>query len=237
MKAYLAGLLVKRVCIFGQPVPGVRPGSTRTPRICDTEPTLLLVVLVAGILAGAIAITTALVLTRRRQPATDAPARPGPASAPQPVHTSGTVARSAGDGDGQPGRNWRDVYARLLAFVDRATADVERTMPDERSMPVRPPRLESEESSTLAAELTVLGSAHVHDAHAAWSRALFQFYLLARDVADAGAQNLPEEQYRNEVLELRRTRSTVIEMADALRRQAAQELRAGHARRDAEDLL
>jgi hypothetical protein len=105
-------------------------------------------------------------------------------------------------------------------------ADVGRTMPEERSMPVSPPRFENEQNGTLAAELTVLGSAHVHAAHAAWSHALFQFYLLARDVAEAHAKNLAESQYRHEVLELRRTRSAVFELADALRRQATQELRA-----------
>ena len=221
MKGYLAGLLVKRVCIFGQPVPGVRQGSTRTPRICDTEPTLLLVVLVAGVLLGAIAVGTALVLTRRQKPPVPLASNP----APVPANPGAVHAQPARVVDQQRGRNWRDIYVRLLAFVDRALADVERTMPDEQSMPVRPPRFENEESGTLAAELTVLGSAHVQAAHAAWSRTLFQFYLLARDVAEAGSQNLPEEQYRGEVLELRKTRTSVFEMADALRRLAAQELR------------
>lgn len=114
----------------------------------------------------------------------------------------------------------------MLDLVDNAMANVGRTMPDDRSMPVSPPRFENEQSGTIAAELTVLGSAHVHAAHAAWSHALFQFYLLARDVAEAHAKNLAESQYRHEVIELRRTRAMVFELADTLRRQATQELRA-----------
>jgi hypothetical protein len=157
---------------------------------------------------------------------------PGPSSiapvAEPPPHSAAPseVPVAPPNGDGRGGRNWRDVYSRLLAFVDRAMVDVGRTMPDERSMPVSPPRFDTEESGTLAAELTVLGSTHVHAAHGAWAGALFQFYLLARDVAEANAQNLAESQYRHEVLELRKTRASVFELADALRRQTTQELRA-----------
>ena len=230
----LAGVFVKRVCIMGSPVPGKGPGNTTTPTLCDTEPTALLVVAVAGGIALLLAlILLVAVFALRRRPRTAAPVAyvpmPGPAAAAAPEAIAppsiAPVAPVVSDGRAR-GRNWRDVYGRLLEFVDKAMADVGRTMPEERSMPVSPPRFENEQSGTLAAELTVLGSAHVHAAHAAWAHALFQFYLLARDVAEAHGKNLAESQYRHEVLELRKTRATVFELADALRRQATQELRA-----------
>lgn len=221
MDLRLAGVFVKRVCVMGSPVPGEGPGNTTTPTICDSEPTTLLVVIVAGafaVLLALIALLAIAVAVRRR------PVERAVASAPPTVALS--VPRAA-IADGNSGsRSWRDIYRRMLDFVDKAMADVGRTMPDERSMPVSPPRFENEQSGTLAAELTVLGSAHVHAAHAAWANALFQFYLLARDVAEAHAKNLAESQYRHEVVELRKTRATVFELADALRRQATQELRA-----------
>jgi hypothetical protein len=222
MEAQLAGLFVKRVCIFGDPVPGVRPGSTRTPTLCEDEPTALLVAVVVMALVGLIVLAGVLIATRRRGPRptlvpSDAASRP-------PSPPVGRPVQVAGDGH-QAGRNWRDVYVRLLAYVDRAMADVGRTMPDDRAIPVRPQRFENEESGRLAAELGVLGSTGVHAAHTEWARTLFQFYLLARDVADASAQNLPEEQYSSEVTELRKTRTAVFERADALRRQASEELR------------
>jgi hypothetical protein len=227
MDLRLAGVFVKRVCIMGSPVPGRGPGNTTTPTICDTEPTALLVVLVAGAFMLALALVVLIaVLALRRRPAPLPFAQPvspvGLDPPPPPQVALAPVAVT----DGKRSPNWRDVYARLLEFVDKAMADVGRTMPDDRSMPVSPPRFENEQSGTLAAELTVLGSAHVHAAHAAWSQSLFQFYLLARDVAEAHAKNLAEGQYRHEVIELRRTRATVFELADAVRRQATQELRA-----------
>ncbi len=246
MDLRLAGVFVKRVCIMGSPVPGDGPGNTTTPTICDTEPTALLVVLVAGaiLLVLLVLVLLATLTARRRRPApttryVPAPSVDGspevvPASSvdrptevvPPPAQpVAATPPLAVTDGRSRS-RNWRDVYARLLEFVDKAMSDVGRTMPEERSMPVSPPRFENEQSGTLAAELTVLGSAHVHTAHAAWSNALFQFYLLARDVAEAHAKNLAESQYRHEVVELRKTRATVFELADTLRRQATQELRA-----------
>jgi hypothetical protein len=233
-------VFVKRVCIMGSPVPGRGPGNTTTPTLCDTEPTALLVAIVAGAFALLLAIVLllAILAVRRRPvappvqvvaaPSYEPPRAPGPAPASVAATPPLTAAphTPVPPTDGQPRRNWRDVYGRMLEFVDKAMADVGRTMPEERSMPVSPPRFENEQNGTLAAELTVLGSAHVHAAHASWSHALFQFYLLARDVTEAHAKNLAESQYRHEVVELRRTRSTVFELADALRRQATQELRA-----------
>jgi hypothetical protein len=235
MDLRLAGVFVKRVCVLGSPVPGEGPGNTTTPTFCDTEPTALLVVVVAGafLLLLAILVLLTILVVRRRPVPVAAPMSYAVAPVVEPtslhVPPAPTVvaAPPAPVTDGRArGRNWRDVYGRLLDFVDKAMADVGRTMPEERSMPVSPPRFENEQSGTLGAELTVLGSAHVHAAHAAWSHALFQFYLLARDVNEAHAKNLAESQYRHEVLELRRTRSSVYELADALRRQATQELRA-----------
>lgn len=224
MDLRLAGVFVKRVCIMGSPVPGDGPGNTTTPTICDTEPTALLVVVVAGgfLLLFALLGVIAIVALRRR-PAVQYVSIPERTPPTPPVAPGPPVALT--DGRGRA-RNWRDVYGRLLEFVDKAMIDVGRTMPDERSMPVSPPRFENEQSGTLAAELSVLGSTHVHAAHASWSHALFQFYLLARDVAEAHAKNLAEGQYRHEVVELRRTRANVFELADAVRRQATQELRA-----------
>lgn len=211
--ALLAGPFYKRVCIFGDPVPGRRPGSTRTPTLCEWEPTLLLVVIVGGVMLAAIVLATAWIVTRRRTVPMPAPlSRDTAASSQQPV-VSGRD------------RSWRDVYARLLAFVDRSMADVVRVMPDDASMPATPMRTDSEESATLAAEVSVLGSSSVHAAHTAWSQALFRFHLLARDVADAWSQNFPEEQYEQDTKELRRTRSTVIGLAETLRTQIDRELR------------
>ena len=229
MDLRLAGVFVKRVCIMGSPVPGDGPGNTTTPTICDTEPTALLVILVAGAFLLLLALFALIaILALRRRPTVQyvqvpAAAPIGASVAPPSIVSAAPVAVT--DGRGRA-RNWRDVYGRLLEFVDKAMADVGRTMPDERAMPVSPPRFENEQSGTLAAELSVLGSTHVHAAHASWSHALFQFYLLARDVAEANAKNLAEGQYRHEVVELRRTRASVFELADALRRQATQELRA-----------
>jgi hypothetical protein len=227
MEQRLAGVFLKRVCIMGEPVPGRGPGNTTTPTICDTEPTLLLVVIVAGafVLLLALMVLIAILLLRRRSAAPAVPYVPAPPVLAQPPPPSAVTTAPVTDGKVR-GRDWRDVYGRLLELVDRAMEDVRRTMPEDRTMPVAPPRFENEQSGTLAAELTVLGSAHVHAAHAAWSHALFQFYLLARDVAEAHAKNLAESQYRHEVAELRRTRASVFELADALRRQATQELRA-----------
>jgi hypothetical protein len=188
---------------MGTPVPGKTPGSTKTPTICNTEPTLLLVVIVAGVFHLATAIVVAFIATRRWPSSPMLGARIAPAGmdvpvvvpAPEPTTPPRRNAPPDVRSDGNPrGRNWRDVYVRFLSFVDKAMSDVARTMPDEGSMPVQPLLIQREESGTLAAELTVLGSSSVHEAHAAWSQALFQFYLLARDVAHAGSQNLPEEQ-------------------------------------------
>jgi hypothetical protein len=196
----------------------VREGSSRTPTLCESEPTLLLVVIVGGLMLAAIAFATALIVTRRRP--SGPTARPAPVAPSAPAQPQEPTASERRQSD----RSWRDVYARLLAFVDRAMADVARMMPDDTSMPAMPLRIENEESGRLAAEITVLGSSDVHAAHTAWTQALFRFYLLARDVAEAWSQNLPEEQYREDVIELRRTRANVIAMADALRRQVNREL-------------
>lgn len=212
MDAHLAGAFFKRVCIFGDPVPGVREGSTRTPTLCESEPTLLLVVLVGGVLLAAIAFMTASIATRRRS--NDAHTR---AQLPPPGEQASVQQHRD--------RSWRDVYSRLLGYVDRSMADVARMMPDELSLPAKPVRIDNEEGSRLAAEVSVLGSSDVHTAYTAWAQALFRFYLLARDVADAWAQNLPEEQYEPDVKELRRTRAAVIDLADALRGRIANELR------------
>lgn len=212
MDIQLAGAFFKRVCIFGDPVPGVREGSTRTPTLCESEPTLLLVVLVGGFLLAVIAFTTALIATRRRGART----RPRPQVAPPAERATAQQHRD---------RSWRDVYGRLLGYVDRSMADVARVMPDDAAMPAAPVRTGSEEAATLTAEISVLGSSDVTAAHAAWSQALFRFYLLARDVAEAWSQNLPEEQYEQDVKELRRTRTAVVGLADTLRTQIDQELR------------
>lgn len=212
MDVDLAGAFFKRVCIFGDPVPGVREGSTRTPTLCESEPTLLLVVLVGGVMLAAIAFTTALIVTGRRKAAT-----------PQLVQVAPRVDRAAERQHRD--RSWRDVYGRLLGYVDRSMADVARVMPDDATMPATPVRTGGEEAATLAAEISVLGSSDVTAAHAAWSQAIFRFHLLARDVAEAWSQHLPAEQYEEDVKELRRTRASVVHLADALRTQVSRELR------------
>src|SRR5687767_9673283 len=73
MSHQLAGLFVKRVCMFWQ-LPGERRGTVQATKICDTEPTLLLVVLVAG---GIISVLVMAILyaTRSRHRVKARPSR------------------------------------------------------------------------------------------------------------------------------------------------------------------
>ncbi len=220
----LAGPFFKRVCIFGTPVPGVRPGSTRTPRICDTEPTILLAVLVAGAILG-VTVAVVLYVTGRRRNSLLSPATPPvvvvEGAAQREVQPRAPVGEERDRSD-----EWRrDVYVRLMAFVDKAMAEVGRTMPEDDSVPDGPPIApEPEESGRLAAELRALASSRARSAYAAWAQTLFHFSLLARDVAEAEAHDVPKDEYHDDVIELQRTRTTVFELADGLRRQAAEEL-------------
>lgn len=230
MTHQLAGLFVKRVCIFWQ-LPGPRSGTVRATKVCDTEPTVLLVVLVAG------AIISFLVLAilyatrnRRRIRAGVVPARPsnGSSNGSSTERTAQPrtpdVPRERAQID--PTRETRrHAYVRLMAFVDNAMAEVDRAMPEDDSVPSDPIiSANGEESGKVAAELRAAGSARVRSAYAAWSQTLFRFGFLARDVAEAAAQQLDAAEYADDVAELRTTRSNVYALADGLRRQAAAEL-------------
>ncbi len=221
----LAGPFFKRVCIFGTPVPGVRPGSTRTPRICDTEPTILLAVLVAGAIVGVI-VAVVLYVTGRRRDSLLSPATPPVMVVEGAAQQRDVQPRAPVGEERDRADEWRrDVYVRLMAFVDKAMAEVGRTMPEDDSVPDGPPIApEPEESGRLAAELRALASSRARSAYAAWAQTLFHFSLLARDVAEAESHSVPKDEYRDDVIELQRTRTTVFELADGLRRQAAEEL-------------
>jgi hypothetical protein len=119
----------------------------------------------------------------------------------------------------------RQAYVRLMTFVDNAMAEVDRAMPEDDALPEDPIiSANGEESGKVSAELRAAGSARVRSAYAAWSHTLFRFGFLARDVAEAAAQQLDAVEYADDVQELRKTRSTVYTLADGLRRQAAAEL-------------
>ena len=228
----LAGLFVKRVCMYWQ-LPGERRGTFRATKVCDTEPTLLLIVLVGGaILSGLLLLYLYATRVRPR-------ARNGPA--PAPVASDESRARGvSANGDSRrggsptavqaephpvPREEKRQAYVRLMAFVDSAMAEVDRAMPEEQSLPQNPMiSANGEESGKVAAQLRAAGSPRVRSAYAAWSHVLFRFGFLARDVAEAAAQEQDATEYAQDVEELRKARSNVYALADGLRRQAAAEL-------------
>src|SRR5262245_31847310 len=78
----LAGLFMKRVCIFGTPVPGNGPGHTTVPTSCEVEPTLVLVMLVAGGVLLTLIVVAALLFRRRGPRAESAAFVPAVVAAP-----------------------------------------------------------------------------------------------------------------------------------------------------------
>src|SRR5687768_2825451 len=131
MSHQLAGLFVKRVCMFWQ-LPGERRGTVQATKICDTEPTLLLVVLVAGGLISVL-VMAILYATRNRnrvraRPAARRPVAdrsPNGSSIETPLVQHRPPDRGPRQGEVDVAReSKRHAYVRLMAFVDNAMADV-----------------------------------------------------------------------------------------------------------------